>query len=143
MTLNDLQKAALILFAAREAGDTGSLQAMRGICYAIRNRVRTGWYDGNWLDVIENADESAGNLPWRDADPVRLTVNDRGLQMLARDIDGIFYSGGDDEVAAAIDNALYWQRIDKPIRQWFVDNIVRRPEDHGRRAQISSIVFFD
>lgn len=142
MTLNDLQKAALVLFAAKEAGNTGSLAAMKGICYAIRNRVRAGWHDGSWIDVIENANDYAGN-PATDR-PRILTLNDRGLQMLARDIDALFYSGGmEDEVAESFKTVLYWQHIDRMSTPWFFENIIRNPQEHRRAVLVGTIAFFE
>ncbi len=142
MTLNDLQKAALVLFAAKEAGNTGSLAAMKGICYVIRNRVRAGWHDGSWIDVIENANDYAGNVAA--ATPRLLTLTDRGLQMLARDIDNLFYSGGmDDEVAESFKSVLYWQHIDRMTTPWFFENIIRNPANHRRAVQVGTIAFFE
>ena len=145
MTLTDLQRAALVLFAAREVGPDGSLDQMRAVCHLIGNRVRAGWGDANWLTVIENASSVAGNQS-RYADP--LDVMDRKLQTLCREIDDIFYGEGADEMGqlcAAIDKdhppLLYWTFIDRPMRPWFEENIVRQPESHRQRAQVGNNMY--
>ena len=152
MTINDVQKAALALFVAKEVQDAGNLALMRGIALAIRNRVRAGMHDGNWLDVIEAAPDYAGNTPFTDADPFRLTVQNRALQMFARDIDGIFYGETRDELTDIFEGKssedgnrepiLFWQFTNRPLRQWFVENIVRDTHNHKRRTQIGNVVFF-
>lgn len=152
MTLNDVQKAALVLFVAKEVQDSNSLSLMRGIALAVRNRVRAGMQGGNWLDVIENSGDYSGNDPYRDVDPHRLSVNDRALQMFARDIDSIFYGESRDELVEIFegremdgkrgDPILYWQFINRPLRQWFVENIVRDNKNHARRTQIGNVVFY-
>jgi hypothetical protein len=139
MTLNDLQRAALVMFAAREAIETGSLQTMKGICYVIRNRVKAGWYDGTWFAVLEHHRESAGNEP-RD---IELDASNRILQMMIRDVDDIFYSQGSDPVEEAIGKCLYWNFIDRPAKQWFRENIIGNEKDHPIRAHIGMALFYE
>jgi len=134
------ERAQLARFAYCEAKGTGSLPCIKGICYAIRNRVKAGWGDGTWLSVLESHSEVAGNLnfTWPRLDPA-----DRLLQLIVRDIDDI-YSGmsADDTKRVIGDHALYWQFIDRDPRPWFVDNIVRKPTEHPRVAQLGPIAFF-
>jgi hypothetical protein len=167
VTLNDFQKALLCEFAVREAE---SLEQMKCICYCIRNRVRKGWHDGSWTKCIEHAQESAGNeghlegirsapgtaianaVGTREIDP-----NSRPFQMLLQAIDDIYHgqrwvpSGVDgvrDEDAqgtdleSAVGTALYWVRLDRPVRPWFAENIVRDRENHPERSQMGLMMFY-
>jgi hypothetical protein len=146
MTLNDVQRAALVLYAARQVGADGNLEQMKAICYIIRNRQRAGWGDGNWLTVLEEAPNCAGN------DPVdeRLRLEDRRLQALARDIDMIFYGQEDDEIARAcsrqgkeIPPIFYWCFIHRPMREWFERVIAKDPDNHKQRAQIAFMYLYE
>lgn len=147
MTLNDVQRAALVLFAAREVGDDGNLEQMKAVCMIIRNRVRAGWSDGNWLTVMEEHANIAGN----DRPETRLRLEDRRLQALARDIDGIFYGQDqDDDVAKACARQdkdrgpiFYWCFIQRPIRGWFATRIIGDKENHRNRGQISFMMLYE
>lgn len=140
MTLDQLQRAQLLLFAHQEAGSTGSLSAMKAVCYIVRNRVRRGWFDGNWIEVIENADEVSGNDP---ATRQKLDVYSRAFQMLMQAVDDIYYASASDETEKAVKEALYYQFVDRNLRTWFTDNILRDPASHARVAHIGTMVLFN
>ncbi|MGA9668395.1 MAG: hypothetical protein WBQ94_04260 [Terracidiphilus sp.] len=162
MTLNDMQRAALALYAARAAGEGGSLEQMKGIAYCIRNRVKAGWYDGQWLTVIEHADESGANPP---GIRVVLDPNNRALQRLAADIDDIYYGAGAEgpgnreqkklapvaqnfapsggELRDAVGRACYWAWVNEPFTAWFQEHILDHPEDHIMKAQMGMMLFFE
>jgi hypothetical protein len=166
MTLNEFQKALLCEFAVREAE---SLEQMKCICYCMRNRVRKGWHDGSWTKCIEHAQESAGNESAKgnygdsgaalqnDELKKEIDPNSRPFQMLLQAIDDIYHgqrwvpSGVDgvrDEDAqgtdleSAVGTALYWVRLDRPIRPWFAENIVRDRENHPERSQMGLMMFY-
>lgn len=140
MTLEQFQRAMVVRFAVDEATHTGSLACMKGICYVLRNRIKSGWYDGSWIMAVERSFEVAGHeLQERP----KLDINNRLFQLLVRDIDDVFYSSGEDETAAVVGDCLYYHFIDRPVRQWFVENIIRDPQNHPRRAHIGSIAFHE
>lgn len=149
MTLNELQRGALVLFAAREAIDTGSLSAMKAVCFIIRNRVKAGWHDGNWLTCIEHAAEVAGNLP--PETPRLLNLNERSLQMLTRDVDGIFHGTAMDELANGFGDpgmkgsrpALYYQFMNRPASPWFEERIKGDRANHAIRTRLMPMVFYE
>ncbi len=151
MTLSDFQKGALALFAARAAGPGAALEQMKAICYCIRNRVRAGWYDGQWLTVMEHAGETLANpLDTFFVDP---TV--RSLQRLIADVDDIYYGGASQnrnmrndqtptaqkfaaetfDLEGAIGKSCYWHFLNKPIYAWFRENIIEKPEEHPRKTR--------
>ena len=161
MTLNDVQKAELALFAARAADAGASLEQMKAIAYCVRNRVRAGWHDGQWLTVMEHADEAAGNLP---GPRVTLDPSSRALQRMIADVDDIYYRTGNreqgignrnqesqaqrfateaDDMADALGKCLYWCFIDQPMNPWFVDNVMNQPAEHPSRAQMGLMMFFE
>jgi hypothetical protein len=150
MTLNDLQRAELACFAARAAGPDGCLEQMAAICYCIRNRVRQGWHDGDWLQVLEHADETAANLP---GPRVILDANKRSFQRLLQDVDEIYFSRRDfthhpsgDPMPAleeAIGNAVYWAFINQPFTAWFRENVIDDPANHRQKANMGLILFYE
>lgn len=139
MTLDQLQRAQLLLFAHQEAACTGSLDAMKAVCYVIRNRVRGGWHDGSWIDVMENAYKVGGNhLEQRQ----HIDPYNRIFQMLMQSVDDIYYSSASDQVENVVGDALYYQFADRSMRAWFEENIIRYPAAHARKAQIGMMVLF-
>jgi hypothetical protein len=157
VTLNDVQKAELALFAARAAGQGASLEQMKAICYVIRNRVRAGWHDGQWLTVMERAAEVSGNLRGL---RVLLDPNSRTLQRLIADVDDIYYrpglsgreqgnttaqafAAGMDDLGEVLGRSLYWCFINQPMTPWFVEHVIHRPDQHPSRVQMGTMMFYE
>jgi hypothetical protein len=147
MTLNDLQRAALVLFAARETG-AGSLEQMKAVCHCIRNRVMAGWSEGNWLAVIEDATEEIAR--GMNLTPARLSVNDRRIQALARDVDEIYYGQAADDIAKMCARQdkdhgplLYWHWIDRPVSPWMEQEIIRKPCEHAQRGIVGFLYLYE
>lgn len=141
MTLEQYQRASLATFAFREASHTGSLNCMKAVCYVMQNRQRAGWGDGSWINILENSDQFSGH---EGRTYPKIDVQNRLFQLLLRDIDDVYYVAGDDETRATVDKALYYHFVTFPIREWFVENIIRQPSAHRRGATIgSSLKLFD
>ena len=157
MTLNDVQRAALALFAARAAGKGGSLEQMKAIALCIRKRVWDGWHDGSWLSVIEHAHEvSANPAPLA---PYYLDVNSRILQRFIAEVDDLYYmqrvaqrapaitktaqklpTEGDFE---SIGECCYWMFLNQPITPWFRAHILNNPAQHPHRGNMGLMVFIE
>ena len=151
MTMSDFQRAQLVAFAYREAGVGASLEQMKGICYCIRNRVRAGWHDGNWLRALEEAGESAAHLL---EDVIPLNPDSRELQRLLREIDDIYFGnswtssadeGMDMESSLTEKNheKKYWLFVNRPVRRWFKENILDDREHHRSRTQMGLMMFIE
>lgn len=167
MTLNDVQRAELALFAARAAGPGASLEQMKCIAYCIRNRVKQGWHDGQWLTVMEHAEEAAANLAEA---RIYLDPGNRALQRLIADVDDIYYgsgSAGDQDTGikgqsssarpataqkyapqggdleGALGNCCYWARLNEPFTAWFRENVLDQPHEHPMRAQMGMMMFYE
>ena len=150
MTLNDIQRAELACFAARAAGPDGCLEQMHAIAYCIRNRVRQGWHEGEWLQVLEHADEAAGNV----AGPrVILDANNRSFQRLIQDVDEIYFSRRDyhkdpsgeamPALEEAIGNACYWAFINQPFTKWFREAIIGDARNHPQKTNMGTMFFYE
>lgn len=169
MNLDTLQRAHLVDFCYAEARHTGSLDCMKAVAYVLRNRLRLGWGDGTWQRLINSAPAHAGNdgtmegmrskpgLSIANAGLIEPDLNDRLLQMLARDIDDLYLGTSMDDIRRVVEGtvapegsgsaakpapALYYQFIDLPVRAWFVDNIVRDHQNHPRIGQVGSMALF-
>lgn len=150
MTLHDFQRAQLVDFAVRESGPDGSLDQMKAIAYCIRNRVRQGWYEGSWLQVLEHAAETAGN-PSGARTP--LDIDNRSFQRMMSDVDEIYFSRRDyareptgarmPELEEAIGNAVYWAWVNRPFTPWFEERILRDPKNHPQHASMGVMFFFE
>lgn len=161
MTFNDVQRAQLALFSARAAGPGASLEQMKAIAYCVRNRVKAGWWDGQWLTVMEHAGETEGNTAF---EPWYLDANDRALQRLVADIDEIYYGGRPGagarveetrtmpaqrfaaeggELEEALGKCFYWAWLNRPFATWFRQNVLERPDNHSLRAQMGMMAFFE
>jgi hypothetical protein len=157
LTLHDVQKAALALFAARSAGREGNLDQMRAICYCIRSRVWAGWHDGNWLTVIEHAEDVAGNEP---CERVLIDPNKRSFQRLVSEIDDIYFTRrvnaaptyesktaqnlpAGTELSDALEKCCYWMFLGQQIKPWFRANILNHPDEHRCRSQMGLMMFYE
>lgn len=149
MTPNDLSRAALVMFAVEHAGPKACVEEMKAIAYCIRNRVRAGWCDGDWLKVMAAAPEHAAH-----AEPKRIAVdiNSRAVQRFMHDIDSIYYGDmhGDDGTAEAsedleeaVGEAKFWAYLNRPMLEEFRRNIASDKENHPSRAQMSLMMFFE
>ena len=149
MTNNDLDRAALIFFAVREAGPRASLEQMKAICYCIRNRVRAGWSDQDWMGVIEDAPQYAAHLT---GERVPIDKNSRAVQRLMREIDSIFYGDRGDfaeetigglDMEESLKECKFWCYAKRPMLPWFEENIARDPKNHVMRTQMGLMMFFE
>jgi hypothetical protein len=152
MTPNTFAMAMLVEFAVREAGENASLEEMKAICYAMRNRVRAGWHEGDWVMCMENASEHSADSPGC-APRIPINPQARPFQMLLQSIEDIWHGsrpqpqGGwgaekvdpdaqGNSLEAAIGTSLYWVHIRRPIRPWFVENIIRDQKNHPERTSL-------
>lgn len=149
MTHNDSQKAMLVHFAVREVGPRGSLEEMKAVCYCIRNRVRAGWHDGEWMATLEFADEHAAHAG---GERVRIDANYRPYQMLLQAVDDIYYAqdyrpeGERDAIGETLESAVgtakYWMFLNRPVRDWFQENVIDDKENHRQRGNMGLMMFF-
>lgn len=156
MTISDFQRGFLVEFAIRQAGPGASLDTMLGICYVMRNRVRKGWHDGNWIRAIEHADETAAH----DDDPqfhAEIDPNHREFQMMLRQVDDIFFGsavGGwgmessdgprlEESLMVKGHEKLYWMWMGRPVRPWFKENILDDSKNHKGRTHLGLMMFIE
>jgi hypothetical protein len=110
----------------------------------MANRVRAGW--GDWSDVMEQAPEFAAHPD----EHVFVNLRSPALQGLLRDIDDIFYGMTEDETRKIVSPAgprkplLYWcNLLNKTVRPWFVETVIKNPTEHPMRAQVGMIMLYE
>ena len=162
MNFAAFERAQAAAFAYREGRHTGSLACLRAILFILRNRVKKGWGEGSWLTVMEAAGEAAahgdaasglGNQASAEAQspkPEALS-SDRLLQMIVRDVDDIYLGQEpwDDPVRQVVCGEgaqssfkkdwhpiLYYSLVDRTARPWFVENIIRKAQEHPQVGQV-------
>lgn len=154
MNLATFERAQVAAFAYQQARYTGSLDSMKAVCYILRNRVKAGWGDGSWLSVLNLASGVAGNNP----DPERnvgvsgfMGSSDRLLQLIVRDVDDIYLgqdrSDDSTRLVCSGDNppktgALYYTFVDRDQSVWFIEHIIRKPEDHPQIGSVGPVMLF-
>jgi hypothetical protein len=147
MTQKDVDRVLLVRYAVQAVGPRGSLEQMKSICYCLRNRVRAGW--GEWVEVIEGADETLGNEPM---EPTPLDTSSRAYQRLLYDVDDIYFSHNSDmSEGATLEEALcskehpcfYWLFLNRPMQQSFKDNIASQPKNHPSNVTMGTMMFFE
>ncbi len=151
---SDFVKSQLAVRAWQDGRDEG-LNGMLSVAFCIRNRVRAGFYNGDWIQVLSHHQDYAAvdkvyslELP----DP-----RSYAFSLLLQEIDGIF-SGTREDTVTQPDNktwmvkaehqgerpvALYYARLDdQNIKEWFYENITRNTEHHRLIATVGALSFF-
>jgi hypothetical protein len=141
----DFLKALLALRAYRDAGDQG-LNGMLAVCFVYRNRMQAGWWGGQWKEILEHhAEASAYTNPETNGIPDPRVYS---FQCLLQEIDGIFNGTRVDDISSPPNSILanppkplYFAKLDKIDREWFLTNISRNPE-HKRMSQVGGLTLF-
>ena len=139
MNLTTFERAIVAEFAYSEARETGSLDAMKAILYVLRNRVKAGWGDGTWLSVLRSPFEHAVSAIVLAGG---FDTQDRLLQMLIRDVDDIYMGNTEEPVKDLVDDALFWQFVNREVSPEFVEKIVRDEINHMRIGSLGFLVFY-
>jgi hypothetical protein len=137
-------------------GHEEGLKGMLAVAFTIRNRVNMGWMGSDWQKVLNS------HTKWRAYNSIDVeNVPDPrnfAFQNLLQEITGVFYGYKDDDVTVLKDPmgaaptigvsaphreiALYYGRIDKIDREWFIENISRNTEQHRVVAQVGLLHFW-
>jgi|ERR1700719_40367 len=123
------------------------LNGMLAVCHTFRNRVRSGWWGGDWSKVLSDHKTSSYKI-----EPDPDTVPDPRIysfQCLLQEIDGIFSGQTPDNITIAQQTvlatpapvALYYARLDRITSEHFLEEIARKPEIHQRVAQVGMLTF--
>lgn len=143
----DFIKAQLARRAVADGFSEG-LSGMLAVAFVYRNRVNRGWFNGDWVQVLNNTSQSSSQIEKR-PEPIP-DPRIYSIQCLLQEIDGIFEGTRPDDVTVAQKSvlasppppALYYARLNEITNEWFLENISRRPDLHPRIAQVGQLWFF-
>jgi hypothetical protein len=159
MNLQDIAVVHLTFFAWREGERLapGSLDAKKAIAHVVRNRVDAGWENGDWLKIIMNTDVSSSSLvedvDWKSY----IDLWSYDFKALYGHCEAVYSGLINDALTTGADlrqvqimtrsyqaqKAFFYAALgDAKLRPWFLENIVRKPEEHPRTVTVGTITFF-
>ena len=130
----DFVNAQLVLAGWRHGNVYGSELASKMIMHCINNRCRVGW--GNMLDIIQRIPNFSATL--KQPEQTYPSIWEPAFVRLLHAVEGIV-SGSDIDLSCG---ALYWADLREIDNPWFIENIMNRPDIHGRLADMNTLVFF-
>ena len=146
MTGSDFIIAQLALRAWQDGKENG-INGMLAVAFTIKNRVKAGWYDGDWIEVLSNHKKWSHKLePYSSQLP---NPNNFAFRSLLQEVSGIFSGARRDDILMATESvlsvapppALYYGVLEEIDNPWFLDNI-SRSIDHRRIAQVGTLFFW-
>src|SRR5258707_854909 len=93
MTFENYIKAKLVDVIVADALHHGGSEPMLAVAQVLANRVAAGWNGGDWLRVIQSAEQFRGTV---NPDPPKLDPRDGGFRDLLRRVDDIYHGVADD-----------------------------------------------
>lgn len=144
MTADDYIKSKLASFAWKEAAQYGGTQNMTAVALVIRNRVYAGWCGGDWLDVLANAPVSSALNPRHELIEPQPDFREPAMRRFLQAMDSIYDGSLPDTLTVnpKKEGALYYAELDKIERDWFLENICRKPENHPITSKVGPVTFF-
>lgn len=148
MTADSFVKSQLALLCWRNAPAGKSFTTLQCLAFVTRNRVKAGWMGGDWMGVIANdpaySYRSMNGHAYSSTAPHTLLENfpdlrDDTFQRFLWEVDRIYDGSRGDPMS---EGGLWWAELEKVDRPWFLEQIVRRPEDHPRVAQVATITLW-
>jgi hypothetical protein len=141
VTYENYIKAKLVDLILRDAYHHGRHEAMLAVAQVIANRVHAGWGGGDWLKVIDTANDFRGTVS---AEDPQINPRDSGFRELLRLIDDVYHGTYDD---SSVNNdqgqkSLYYAELHNINRNWFSENILSDLESHPRLATVGQMTFF-
>jgi hypothetical protein len=137
-------------------GGSEGVSGAKACAFSFRNRVRAGWFGGNWADVLSHHREVAATtepLPDLIPDP-----RESGFRTFLQDITNIFSGQAEDTITIAQDSmanymkignlsaapppVLYFGRLSEITNPWFLENISRNHAQHRVVASVGTLNFW-
>lgn len=130
---DDFNKSQLALVGWRHGREYGGHLASLMVMSCLANRVRAGW--GSWLEIIER-------MPTFSAENTQPTgfpsIWEPNFVRLLHEVDAIYDGSGVDFSKGG----LYWADLRRIDRDWFKNNILQKPMEHPRVADMNSLTIF-
>jgi hypothetical protein len=137
LTADQYIQSMLFNFCWREAVVHGGYNNMLAIAFVIRNRVRSGWFNGDWLEILDHAHGVCGT--WRDQDSHVPSMSKPEIRTVLSYIPNIYAGVEPDKMT---EGALYYGELDRIDNTWFKESILAHLDIHRRVATIGPVTFF-
>lgn len=134
----EFEKAIVALSAWREMRGEG-VNAMLAVVFVLRNRAKAGWNDGSIYQNAIALNQISSISVLGDPNTIKFPdIRDPDFQTLLHKIDAI-YNDAPDQITSG---AKYYAVLKDATSGWFFKNIVNKPSEHPRVAQIGKTTFF-
>lgn len=139
MQASHIEQSLLALFCWREAGEYGGIDCMMAVAMALKNRQREGWHYGEWLRIIQDAEN--GVMAYRPEQTKRNQMPDLRdpvlIKFLAR-IPAIYDGTTPDDYT---DGGVFWANLGDVQSPYFLEKIIRG-KDYAKCATVGPLNFF-
>lgn len=141
MTFESYVKSRLMDFVIEEAYSSGGVETMLAVAQVLANRVKAGWQGGDWLRVIDTAEQYRGTVQTKAYVPI--DPRDGNFRELMRRVDEVYHGTADDaNVNNESGKSLYYAELHNINREWFQEHILDDLESHPRLATVGQLTFF-
>ncbi|MCU1301749.1 MAG: hypothetical protein JWQ87_2033 [Candidatus Sulfotelmatobacter sp.] len=141
MKIDDYIKGLACETAVREEERNGA-NGMLGVLFLLRRRAQT-WYGGDWFKAITTHGQFSSMTILGDARTVYYgDPREPKFAKVLDWVDSIFSGVAEDKLTGG---GLYYADLSSPKFEkggWFDRNILQKPDEHGRCAQIGSTTYF-
>lgn len=141
MVHEDFAKALACLVSWREER-ANKLNGMMGVLFLLRNRVKAGWFHGDWVLNITAKNQFSSMSRIGDSQTVEYPdPRDPEWQALLQNVEPIFSGEAVDNLTAG---ALYYCDPGPGITPggWFAREIIGKPDEHPQVAKIGTTLYF-
>lgn len=144
MTYENYIKGMLATFAVEEAYRYGGADCPLAVAQVMANRVKAGWFGGDWRKVILDAPKVRGTL-YRDR--FEYDTRESAFRQIITAIDDVYHGIADNSsVNVESENgtvpALYYCVLHNVTSEWFKTNVLGDLENHPRIAVVGQLTFF-
>ena len=139
MSPENFVKAQIAAYAYNEAAHCGGHDAMVAVACVLRNRVKAGWFGGDWMEVLNHAEEAA---PLTSTIAPTIALSNSSFRRLLEEVDDIFLGMYTDTMT---EGGLYYfdvlhAQTGRDIRPWFKQKILQDQANHPRKAQVGMLL---
>jgi len=134
-------KSLACILAEREERSNG-INGMLAVLFLVRRRADQ-WYAGDWVKTITAHNQFSSMVIKGDPETVWYPDSrEPNFQKILQYVDGIYDGSTLDNLT---NGALYYSDLNSPAFQkggWFDVNIVQKPDEHPRTAQVGTTTYF-
>lgn len=140
MTIAEYEKGVAALLSWREERSNG-VNGCLGVLFVVRSRAKAGWHGGSWTGVITAANQFSSMTVLGDSQTVRYPdPRDPSFLQVLQLVDGVYDDSRPDNLTQG---ALYYcDPVGITPGGWFQRNILDKPDEHPRVAQVGTTLYF-